>query len=133
MRWRELFALSLWIVALPAPSGAANPRTVFAQHDPEGRLPNTEIKELGTIHVRGATYSIQYLEFSNPVSLHGQERIAIVKNGAQFAGAYECALGTGRDEGKLVVGKDRLTVKSWNDLHHPLRWDGPDPEQVLLR
>ena len=126
MRWRELLALFLWVIAVPAPAGAANPRTVFAQHDPEGRLRNTEIKELGTIHVRGATYSIYYLEFSNPVSLHGQQRIAIIRNGAQFAGAYECTLGIGRDEGKLVVGKDRLTVKI-HGMTFTIRFDAMGP------
>jgi hypothetical protein len=81
---------------------------VFSAHDPEGRLPNTDIREMGAVHVQGVTYSIYYLTFVNPVSRHGQHRIAIIRNGNQFAGAYHCWLGEGG--AKLVIGKDRLTV-----------------------
>jgi len=82
---------------------------VFAQHDPCGRLPNTKIKTLGIIRAGSATYSIYYLDFSNPVSLHGMQQIAIIRNGTEFAGAYICTLGP--DDGKLTVGPDRLTVR----------------------
>jgi hypothetical protein len=98
-------------IALPASSRASDPRAVFARHDPEGRLPNTTIRKLGVVRVRAASYSIYYLDFSNPVSLHGLQQIAIIKNGSQFAGSYVCPLGTGPDEGKLTIGKDRLMVK----------------------
>lgn len=104
-----LLAIFLSIIALPAPASAANPRTVLAQHDPQDRLPNTDIRKLGVIRVGTITYSIYYLDFANPVSLHGQQRIAIIKNGTHFAGAYQCSLGHG--DGKFFVGKDRLTVK----------------------
>jgi len=101
---------------IPFPAAAeqvvsTNPRAVFARHDPGGRLPNTDIRELGMIRIHGTIYSIFYLNFVNPVSRHGQQRIAIIKNGTEFAGAYECVLGPGKNEGKLFIGKDRLTVK----------------------
>jgi hypothetical protein len=99
------------LISVPAPIGATNPRAVFAQHDPQGRLPNTTIRKLGVVRVKATTYTIYYLDFSNPVSLHGMQQIAIIKNGSQFAGAYQCSLGSGPDEGKLVIGKDRLTVR----------------------
>jgi len=94
-----------------AQGGQADPRTVLTQHDPQGRLPNTKISKLGTIQVKTATYSIYYLDFSNPVSLHGLQQIAIIRNGTQFMGAYVCTLGEGEHEGKLFIGKDRLTVR----------------------
>ncbi|KRA82899.1 hypothetical protein ASD76_02070 [Altererythrobacter sp. Root672] len=95
-------------MALTTAAGATSPRTVFSAHDPEGRLPNTHIRELGDVHVQGVTYSIYYLTFVNPSSRHGQQRIAIIRNGNHFAGAYQCLLGEGG--GRLVIGKDRLTV-----------------------
>lgn len=126
MRWLGLLAVLLTVIAQPASAGDRNPRPVLAQHDPQGRLPNTDIRKLGTIRVRAATYTIYYLDFSNPVSLHGQQRIAIIKNGTQFAGAYQCTLGVGRDEGKLVIGKDRLTVKVF-EMTFVIRFDEKGP------
>jgi hypothetical protein len=88
-----------------------DPRTVFARHDPQSHLPNTKIRKLGVVRVKAAAYDIYYLDFSNPVSLHGLQQIAIIRNGNQFAGAYTCTLGGGASEGRLFIGKDRLTVK----------------------
>lgn len=112
--------------ALPAVAEAPDPRIVFAQHDPQGRLPNTSIQKLGVIRVRTTTYSIYYLDFSNPVSLHGLQHIAIIKNGTQFAGAYVCPLGQDDDEGKLIVGKDRLTV-TISEMKFVIRFDQNGP------
>ncbi len=81
---------------------------VFSAHDRDGRLPNTEIQELGVVNIQEDTYSIYYLTFVNPVSRHGQHRIGIIRNGNQFVGAYQCWLGDGG--ARLVIGKDRLTV-----------------------
>lgn len=101
--------LSLGNPALSA--GTTDPRTGFARHDPQGRLPNTKIEKLGVVRVKAVKYDIYYLNFTNPISLHGLQEIAIIRNGNQFAGAYICTLGDGRDEGRYVIGKDRLTVK----------------------
>ena len=99
-----------------AASTANNPRHVLSAHDPQGRLPDTAIRKLGTVRVNVATYAIFYLEFVNPVSRHGQQRIAIVKNGTSFAGAYQCTLGP--RSARLEVGVDRLTV--WvHDIPEP--------------
>jgi len=87
-----------------------SPRAVFAEHDPQGRIPNTTIRPLGTIRVRTSVYEVYYLNFTNPVSLHGQQRIAIIKNGSKFAGSYQCTLGRGPDDGRITFGSDRLTV-----------------------
>ncbi|MDE2411075.1 MAG: hypothetical protein KGM18_04785 [Sphingomonadales bacterium] len=116
MRW---LALSSAVILFGAPvvaSPAANLKSVFAAHDPYDRLPNTAIRALGTVRVKSSTYSIYYLEFVNPVSHHGQQRIAIIKNGMGFAGAYQCTLGPG--DAKLIIGRDRFTV--WvQDIHEP--------------
>ncbi len=93
-----------------ADSHSISPRAVFAKHDPQGRLPNTTIRPLGTIRVRNSVYEVYYLDFTNPVSLHGQQRIAIVKNGSKFVGSYQCTLGSGPDDGSITFGSDRLTV-----------------------
>jgi hypothetical protein len=90
-------------------TASTSPRAVLAAHDPEQRLPHTVIRKLGAVRVRSATYSIYYLSFVNPASHHGQQRIAIIRNRTEFAGAYQCTLG-GR-EGRLAIGKDRLTVR----------------------
>ena len=108
--WAFLGAISVLATALPASGHAPDPRAVFARHDPQHRLPNTLIKKLGVIRVKSATYDIYYLDFSNPVSLHGMQQIAIIRNGNQFAGSYECTLGPDKYDGRLRIGKDRLTV-----------------------
>src|SRR5437763_699791 len=83
-----LFVLTALTTA--SPTAGLPPRAVFAKHDPNGNLPNTRITRLGVIRVRSAAYTIYYLEFSNPISLHGQSRISIIKNDRQFMGSYEC-------------------------------------------
>ncbi|MBL8656461.1 MAG: hypothetical protein JNJ92_03765 [Altererythrobacter sp.] len=107
-RWIVLSFAAFLLSPPVAASTADNARTVFAAHDPENRLPHIAIKQLGTVRVRAATYRIYYLEFVNPATRHGQQRIAIVKNGTSFAGTYQCTLGP-RDA-RLIVGADRLTV-----------------------
>jgi hypothetical protein len=108
VRWLVIAFTALMLGKTVAASPAANPRSVFATHDPYGRLPNTAIRKLGAVRVKESTYVIYYLEFVNPASHHGQQRIAIIKNGKIFAGAYQCTLGP--YDAKLIVGKDRLTV-----------------------
>ena len=112
VRW-AVFSLAVFgsMMALPTSTSAADPKAIFARHDPQNRLPNTTIKQLGTVRVGDVIYSIYYLDFSNPVSLHGQQRIAVIRNGTQFAGAYECTLGP--DDAQLTIGKARLTVRSF--------------------
>jgi hypothetical protein len=97
-------------VALAADGRPVSPKAVLAKHDPQGRLPNTTIRPLGTIRVRNSVYEVYYLDFTNPVSLHGQQRIAIVKNGSEFMGSYQCTLGRGPDDGSITFGSDRLMV-----------------------
>jgi hypothetical protein len=106
--------LFLWLTASPAAGRPPDPRLVFAKHDPNGRLPNTDIRKLGTIRVGSVKYGLYYLDFSNPVSLHGMQQIAIIRNGDQFVGAYRCTLGEGEYEGTLFIGKDRVTVRLAN-------------------
>lgn len=107
-RWLVLFfALTLSGAPVVA-SSVDDARSVFAAQDPQGRLPNTVVRKLGTVKVITSTYSIFYLEFVNPVSRHGQQRIAIIKNGTSFAGAYQCTLSP--NDARLILGKDRLTL-----------------------
>ena len=105
---------------------AKNPRQVFAAHDPNGRLPNTKIERLGKVEASGARYSIYYLTFVNPASHHGQQRIAIIRNGRHFAGAYQCLLGEGA--ARLMIGKDRLTVYV-GDLIFVISFDSRGPSR----
>jgi len=118
--------LMLFVAAAPSPLSATTsaPRAVFAAHDAEGRLPHTSIRKLGAVRVRSASYSIYYLTFVNPISHHGQQRIAVIKNGIHFAGAYQCTLG--RDEGRIVIGKDRLTV-SIDGMTYVIRFNESGP------
>jgi hypothetical protein len=98
------------VSANAADSRPISPRAIFAKHDPQGRLPNTTTRPLGTIRVRNSVYEVYYLNFTNPVSLHGQQRIAIIKNGGKFMGSYQCPLGPAPDDGRVTIGSDRLTV-----------------------
>jgi len=66
--------------------------------------------------VKASTYVIYYLEYVSPLSHHGQQRIAIIKNGTSFSGAYQCTLGP--RYARLIIGKDRLTVLV-QDVHDP--------------
>ena len=90
------------------PTHAPSPRAVLAKHDPERRIPHTIIDQLGTIRHGNAKYAIYYLNFTSPVSHHGQQRIAVIKNGTTFVGSHQCTLG--REQGKIVVSADRVTV-----------------------
>lgn len=105
--WRT-FTAAFLIATMASAAASKAPSQVFAAHDPEGRLPHTTIERLGQIRVDTATFTIFYLTFVNPVSRHGQHRIAIIRNGEQFIGSYQCWLGEGG--AKLVIGSDRLVV-----------------------
>jgi hypothetical protein len=113
-----------------AGSQGAGPRAVFAKHDPIGRLPHTKIEKLGTVRVRKSMFDIYYLDFTNPVSLHGMQRIAVIKNGKDFMGSQVCTLG--REDGKILIGRDRMTVKSYGHSS-VMRFDekGPRPNRYL--
>lgn len=113
-------------MTLPGAATATSPKAVFAAHDPDGRLPNTDIQELGAIHLQEVTYSIYYLTFVNPNSHHGQHRIAIIRNGKQFGGAYQCWLGEGG--ARLEIGGDRLTVYN-GDLTFVIQFDEHGPSR----
>ena len=121
-----LVTAALCAMAAATAANAKSPRQVFAAHDPDGRLPNTKIERLGKVAVKGATYSIYYLTFVNPASHHGQQRIAIIRNGHHFAGAYQCWLGDGG--ARLVIGKDRLTAYV-EDLVFVIKFDGRGPSR----
>jgi hypothetical protein len=102
------FAFFLGGAANTSPSVQA--RAALAAHDPYGRLPNTRIELRGTIRARRLEFSIYYLDFSNPLSLHGQQRIAIIKNDREFMGSYQCTLGKSKWDASMVIQKDRILV-----------------------
>ncbi|MBS0477510.1 MAG: hypothetical protein JSR28_20460 [Proteobacteria bacterium] len=108
VRWLIIAFVAFMLGTTMAASSVPSPRSVFADHDPYGRLPNTAIRKLGTVRGKASAYVIYYLEFVNPVSRHGQQRLAIIKNGKSFAGAFQCTLSPA--DAKLIVGKDRFTV-----------------------
>ena len=92
----------------PATPTGRNVRAILARHDPDGRLPHTSVKLLGKVRTRTASYAVYYLEFVNPLSHRGQQRIAIIANGSRFGGAYQCTLGTGG--ASIRFARDRFTV-----------------------
>lgn len=119
-------SLALLAATLPATASEPDARAVFAAHDPNGRLPDTQIEQLGAVRVGEVTDSIYYLTFVNPLSRRGQQRIATVRNGGQFAGSYQCWLGEGGP--RLVIGEDRLTVHV-DDLEFEIRFDENSPSR----
>ncbi|WP_162789501.1 hypothetical protein [Altererythrobacter sp. ZODW24] len=60
---------------------------VFSQNDCCGRLDNTKIVKVGDAKVGKRIYSVFDLDFINPKSRHGMQRIAIIE-GDQFRGSY---------------------------------------------
>jgi hypothetical protein len=108
--------LSLAIFA-PLVVSATTPsiRAILSQHDPEGRLPHTIVEQRGTIRVGRAKFTILYLNFTNPISHHGQQRIAIIRNNREFAGAYQCTLSTRRGDATMVIRNQKVLVYL-NDL-----------------
>jgi hypothetical protein len=121
MKEALFFGLLLLTSALEArPEHALDPRAVFAKNDHNGRLANTKITELGIIRTKGVRYSVYYLEFVNPISHHGMQQIAVIRNGKEFSGSYQCSLGVDQYGGaKLTVGKDRLTVRLYDGVNRP--------------
>lgn len=109
IQW-PIAALAFCLVGAANPNLSAQARTAFAAHDPDGRLPNTRIELRGTIRVGGSKFAIYYLNFVNPRSLHGQQRIAVIKNDREFMGAYQCTLGRSRWDATMVVKNDRILV-----------------------
>lgn len=89
-------------------------RAVLAKHDPDGRIANTKIEWRGELRVGRSKYTIYYLTFVNPISRHGQQRIAIVRNGREFMGSYQCTLGASNDDATMVI-RLRETVVYLND------------------
>ena len=85
-------------------------RKVLAAHDPNGRLPNTKIERRGVIRIGSSKFTIYYLFFINPISRHGQQRIAIIKNAAEFMGAYQCTLSNDHWDATMAIKKDRILV-----------------------
>jgi hypothetical protein len=125
-----LVILATASIANPSVAHALSPRAVLAKHDPQKRLPNTNIERLGTIRVGNVEYAIYYLSFTNPVSRHGQERIAVIKNRTTFVGSHQCTLG--REEGKVVVKHDRVAV-TLNGRTSAIRFggSGPSPDKFF--
>ena len=90
-------AIALFLLAgtMLAPSTIArsseigNVRAVFARHDPDGRLPNTRIKFAGSIRIGRDHFRVYDLNFTNPISRHGMQRVAIILNGRRFLGSYQ--------------------------------------------
>jgi hypothetical protein len=119
------FAICLGTPAFSA-TPLVSPRAVFAHHDPYGRLANTRIRELGALRVRSASYKIYYLGFVNPVSRHGQQRIAVVKNHKQFAGTYQCTLGP--EGAEIDIGTDRIMV-SVSSTNFVIQFDKNGPSR----
>jgi hypothetical protein len=120
MKWLLFSALFCLPSATPArPGHSPSPRSVFARHNDDGRLAHTKITKLGIVRVERAQFSIYYLEFVNPVSHHGMQQIAIIKNGREFAGAYQCTLSPHPFDWTLTIGTDQLTVKVNGDRLRP--------------
>ena len=107
--WAAPLALAASLVtATPSPATSViDVRTIFARHDPDDRIDHTAIKRLGYIRVANSTFAIYLLNFSNPVSKHGQQRIAVIKGGLTFLGSQQCTL---LDAQHVKIDRDRVTV-----------------------
>lgn len=117
--------------AMPQTVYANSPRDVFSHHDPNGRLPNTRIQSLGQMTVQGSRFTAFYLTFVNPVSHHGQHRIAVIRNDTEFVGSFHCWLNEGG--ASVTFGPDTLIVHQ-SGTAFAIRFDreGPIERRVFL-
>lgn len=102
-----VLAASLVTVTPSLAATATDVRTILARHDPEHRIDHTSIQRLGSIRVAKSTFAIYLLNFTNPVSKHGQRRIAIIKGGLTFLGSQQCTL---LDAKHVKIDRDRVRV-----------------------
>ena len=86
-------------------------------------MPNTSIARVGRIHVGKIVFAIYYLNFVNPVSRHGQQRVAVIRNGKVFAGSTQCGL---MKRGDIVIKGRRVMVASYG-LTSVIRFTGNGP------
>jgi CxxC motif-containing protein (DUF1111 family) len=119
------FAVSIPLSSIHAQS----PREVFALHDPQHRMPNTSISRVGQVHVGDVVFAVYFLNFVNPVSRHGQQRVAVIKNGKMLAGSVQCTL---MKRGDIVVERRQVTVTS-EGLTSVIRFTlkGPRPDKYF--
>lgn len=97
-------------VASATPSWATSTtrvKAIFAKHDPERRIDHTSIKRLGIIRTRKSAFAVYLLNFTNPISHHGLQRIAVIRDGSTFIGSQQCAMVS---IGQIKVERDRVAV-----------------------
>ena len=107
------------------PSGV---RAIFARHDPDGRLANTRIRFAGSTRIGRNLYRVYDLNFTNPISHHGMQRVAVVLNGRTFLGSYQT-------DGQTISVRGRRIFSSQNSLCErvtSIRLNGPHLARQVL-
>ena len=113
------------IARTPQISGA---KAIFALHDPNERLPNTKIRFAGSIRIGQNYFRIYDLSFTNPVSRHGMQRVAIVMNGQRFLGSYQT-------DGQTISVRGRdifSSPDSFCETKTAIRLNGPRLAQQVM-
>jgi hypothetical protein len=106
-KFSELLALAIMSLLVFActtgdePVASLSAGQIFSSHDPEGRFSNTIMSKVGTIVSERRRYEIYELKFVNPVSRHGQQRVAIIQN-SNFIGSYQT------NGAKIIIEKGGL-------------------------
>jgi hypothetical protein len=96
-----LIRLSAPICLAVALSGCANVRAdnegsiykidnkqILSLHDPERRFASTKFRKVGVLESAEKQFEIYELNFVNPISRHGMQRVAIVED-SRFIGSYQ--------------------------------------------
>jgi hypothetical protein len=109
------------------PATTANASKILANHDPQERFPNTDVKKVGILKTAGRLYEIYSLDFSNPISLHGMQRVAIIE-GSKLVGTYQT------DGAQISIVKNGLRFIDRSIKLHDLVTvtDGAFPNEVLI-
>ena len=102
-----VLAASLVTVTPSLAATVTDVRIILAKHDPEHRINHTAVQRLGSIRVANQSFAIYLLNFTNPVSKHGQQQIAVIKGGLTFLGSQQCTL---LDAKHVKIERDRVTV-----------------------
>ena len=100
-------------VALPETAVANSPRDILSAHDPYDRLSNTSIRSFAELSVQGTRFAIYCLTFVNPVSRHGQHRIAVSR--------CICSDSAYRPDRRQGAGREGNEYLGGNELQFPLR------------
>lgn len=86
-------------------------RTILTGYDDNDRLTHSRITKVGDVQVGNRHYSVFDLDFTNPVSNHGMQQVAIFEGGV-FRGSFQ----TDGAAISIAADKIRFTCKKGDEM-----------------